>query len=250
LLQPFSYTQDMSEGVWREGLVKPLWNDTYVVAALRFHAAQENYSEHVDLTLFASAAATPGHDDPLQAVDLTPLYARDNRAFGDEVRQSVFERLCAAWFYLADREALQLMEPVDVLDPWRADALRRFRRLSSRLKSALVHRYGPHDQRLRERIEEATRLMEESGVLRLADLLEAWTALRRDQPWSTNPEDVDPEERTDVVDDLLEQISKLRELGAELDKLNSPVCELMLQGVRSDVLRLDSYVNQMQTAKR
>jgi hypothetical protein len=249
LLTPFMYSQDVSDAAFREGLGRQLWSDTYEVAASRFETRQDNYAEHVDAMLFRSATATPGHDDPLQAVDLTPLYARTNQPFGDEVRHSVFERLCAAWFYLADREDLQATKPVDVLDPRRADALRRFRRLSSRLKAALTQRRSEDDKRLRARIDQAENLLRLSGAQRLADLLDSWTVLRRSPPWLEAVSAISDDDRDDVIEDVELHCSEMRELAERLDALSSPVCDLPLQGVRSNLARLEIYLQELKRTR-
>jgi hypothetical protein len=249
LLEPFMYTQEVSDAAFREGLSRPLWSDTYAVAASRFETRQDSYSEQVDVMLFRSATATPGHDDPLQAVDLTPLYARTNASFGDEVRHSVFERLCAAWFYLADRDELHATRPVDVLDPRRADALRRFRRLSSRLKAALTQPRNSSDQRLRRRIDEAEKTLQESGTLGLASLLDSWAVLRRSPPWLQAVSTIPSSEREVVTEDVEFHREDMRELEQVLAGLNSPVCDLPLQGVRSDLRRLDLYLQELKATR-
>jgi hypothetical protein len=241
LLRPFSY--DLSTANFIFAALHSDHNDhnlIYETAACHFCTVQDHYGEQVDAMLVAAAAVTPGHDDPLQAVDITPLYARDNRAYGEEVRHSVFERLCAAWYYLADREEPHAVRPIDLLDQRRLEAFRRFRRLSSRLKAGLAQRYGPRDERLRERIESAEQCAKDSGAVAMMELLDAWLTLRGDPPWQFDIAKV----KTEDIDDCEYQIEQLKALEARLEGLTSPVCELPLQGVRSDRRRLEIVLQQ------
>lgn len=243
-LQPFHY--DLSRPKLTKAFVarSPDLNPIYEVAARHFRTAQDRYGEAVDAMLVASGAVTPGHDDPLQAVDITPLYARDNRAYGEEVRHSVFERLCAAWYYLAEREKPHEVRPIDLLDEHRADAFRRFRRLGSRLKAGLAHRYGSRDERLRESIENTERCARASGAVAMAELLEAWRTLRGDPPWQIDIATVREADWTGLVDDCGSQLEQLVALESRLKEHASPVCELPLQAVRSDRRRLEIVLQQ------
>jgi hypothetical protein len=207
-------------------------------AARHFRRLQDRHGDPVDDMLLAAEAATGGQADPLEAVDLTPLYSRDNDAYGGEVRHAVFERLCAAWYYLAEREKLYAIRPIDLLEPRRCEAFRDFRRLGSRLKAALAHRYEPRDHRLRKRIDATERWAQRSGADRMARLLEAWAALVRDPPWQVDPASIPPADRDAQIDDWKVQLAELKELETSLEKLGNRVCELPLQSVRSDVSRL------------
>jgi hypothetical protein len=235
-LHPFSYdlfTSKFSFMIYRDH------KSIYETAAHHFRTAQDHYSEQVDVMLVAAAAVAPGYDDPLQAVDITPLYARDNRAYGDEVRHSVFERLCAAWYYLADREEPHTLRTLDLLDRRRADVFRRFRRLGSRLKAVLAQRCEPRDQRLRLRIEQTEQYARASGATAMADLLDNWLTLRGDPAWRSGGATVRETDLDEQVEDYKELIAGLAALEDRLEALDNPVCALPLQGVRSDRRRLE-----------
>jgi hypothetical protein len=216
-------------------LVKSIPSPIYEAAARYFQSGQDRFSEHVDAMLVGAAAVMPGRDDPLQSVDVAPLYARDNLEYGEEVRQSAFERLCAAWCYLADREEPDFVRPIDLLDPRKADAFRRFLDLGSRLKTPLALRCEARDKRLKQRIDDSEARAKASGVTSMSELLDAWKALRRDPPWKDirttrrDPKDISNWKR---------QIKQLAILKTRLEQLASPVCELPLQGLKSDLRRL------------
>lgn len=242
LLKPFPY--DLSTSSFTKGFAAPVSEYIYETATRHFRTMQDHYGKHVDTMLVAAAAVTPGHDDPLQAVDITPLYARDNHAYGEEVRHSVFERLCAAWYYLADREEPHAVRPIDLLDRRRAEAFRRFRRLGSRLKAGLAHRYEQRDRRLRQRIEDTERRAKDSGAASLAELLDAWRTLRDDPPWSIDVAKVADAEWAGIVADCENQLEQLAALEGQLEDLANPVCELPLQGIRADRERLEAALQQ------
>jgi hypothetical protein len=241
-LHPFSYDLSTSSLLGAFASSDSDYNPVYEAAARHFRTGQDHFDDQVDTLLVAAAAVTPGHEDPLQAVDITPLYARDNSTYGKEIRHSVFERLCAAWYYLAEREEPHLVRPIDLLDRRRAAVFRRFRRLGSRLKTALAHRYGLHDKRLQHRIEEAEKSARDSGALKIADLLDAWKEFRVDPPWQINSAAIKDNEWADLIEEWEEQGQKLSELEDLLAQLASPVCELPLQGVRSDQRRVKIVV--------
>lgn len=209
-------------------------NLIYETAALHFRKQQDHYDERVDGMLIDSANVTPGHDDPLQAVDITPLYASDNRDYGDVVRHSVFERLCAAWCYLADRQGPHKDRPIDLLDMQRLEAFRRFRNLSSRLKTSLAQRFSDSDKRFRGRIERAEESSENSRAVEFAELLDTWLTVRSDPPWLFEV----AKTTKDDINDCEDYVKQLIALEVFLTELGSPVCELPLQGIRSDLRRL------------
>ncbi|HEV7744204.1 MAG TPA: hypothetical protein VGO56_04330 [Pyrinomonadaceae bacterium] len=236
-LKPPSFTKTFARENQRSNLV-------YEVAARHFRTYQDHYDEQVDDLLLAAAALTKGHDDPLQAVDISPLYARDNRSYGTEIRHSVFERLCAAWYYIADREEPFSLWPTDLLDKSRAAAFRRFRDLSARLKAGLALRSQPRDERLRRRIAATENQAKESGAMAFADLLDAWVDVRSDPPWQVKLEEVQGRDRSGFIQDWEDQLEKLTALEAMLVSLDSPVCELPLQGVRLDKRRVELVLQQ------
>jgi hypothetical protein len=240
LLQPATYTIETDTFPRRlSGADRPR-NAIYEAALRHFRHAQDRLAEPVETTLLRTDAITSGVRDPLQAVDLTPLYARDNPVYGSELRHAVFERLCAAWFYLADRARLGDTRPIDLLDPQRAEAFRGFRRLGSRLRAALAHRYGARDARLRRRIDASDRRASRRGTIAMADLIDAWTALREDPPWRIPLASVAPEDRDAQLADWDEQGQRLLALEERLTGLANPVCELPLQSIRLDRARLDA----------
>lgn len=224
-------------------------NVVYEIAARHFRTTQDHYDEQVDDLLLAAAALTKGHDDPLQAVDISPLYARDNRSYGTEIRHSVFERLCAAWYYIADREEPFSLSPIDLLDRSRAATFRRFRDLSARLKAGLALRSQPRDERLRRRIAETERQAKQSGAIAFADLLDAWVEVRSAPPWQVNLDKVEDRDRDGFIQDWKDQLEKLIALEEMLIELDSIVCELPLQGVRLDKRRLELVLQQVRKDK-
>jgi hypothetical protein len=245
LLNPFSY--DLSTFSFSKAFASrdpnPNSNPVYEAAARHFRTGQDHYDERVDALLVAAAAVTPGHQDPLQSVDITALYARDNRTYGKEIGHSVFERLCAAWYYLADREEPHMARPIDLLDWRRAEAFRRFFNLGSTLKTGLAHRYGPRDKRLQQRIEDAEICARASGAMEIAGLLEKWTELRRNPPW-VEAAQVGDKDRADFIGDCELDLAKLKALEVLLEQLANPVCELPLQGVRLDRRRVEIVLEQ------
>ena len=224
-------------------------NLVYEVAARHFRTTQDHYDEQVDDLLLAAAALTKGHDDPLQAVDISPLYARDNRSYGTEIRHSVFERLCAAWYYIADREEPFSFSPIDLLDTSRAATFRRFRDLSARLKAGLALRSRLRDERLRQRIAETEKQAKKSGAMAFADLLDTWAEVRSAPPWQVNLDKVQDRDRDGFIQDLKDELAKLTTLEEMLVKLDSLVCELPLQGVRLDKRRVELVLQQVRKDK-
>ena len=172
--------------------------------------------------LVAAAAVTPGHDDPLQAVDITPLYAGDNRAYGDEVRHAVFERRALPGITSQDREEPHAIRPLDLLDRCRADTFRRFRRLGSRLKAGLAQRYEPRDERLRQRIEDTERSARDLGTTAMAELLDRWLTLRVDPPWQIDVATVREADWADLINDYNEFVEQLDALEAHLKSSPAP----------------------------
>jgi hypothetical protein len=242
LLRPFAY--DLDTETFAAAFAAPVTTQIYETAALHFRAEQDYVSGDVDVMLVATAAVTSSHDDPLQTVDVTPLYARHNLDYGAALRYSAFERLCAAWCYLADRTEPHAGRPIDLLDPRYAATFRRFRRLGSRLRSALAHRYEPRDTRLRRRIEECEAVARAAGTTAMADLLDAWLALRRDPPWKIDVSKVNANEWTDLINDYQDQLDQIKALENRLVELASPVCVLPLQGVQSDLRRVEIMLQQ------
>ena len=238
-LGPFQYdlnTHSFAKAFVKQNLPSRV---VYEVAAQHFRTTQDHYDQQVDDLLLSAAALTKGHDDPLQAVDISPLYAHDNRSYGTEIRHSVFERLCAAWYYIADREEPFSVAPTDLLDKSRAATFRRFRDLSARLKAGLAHRSQPRDERLRRRIAETEKQAKESGAIAFADLLDAWADVRSDPPWQVKLEEIRDRDKPGYIEDLEDQLGKLTDLEAMLVSFASPVCELPLQGVRLDKRRVE-----------
>jgi hypothetical protein len=74
----------------------------------------------------------------------------------------------------------------------------------------------------------------------MIELLDAWLTLRGDPPWQFDIAKV----KTEDIDDCEYQIEQLKALEARLEGLTSPVCELPLQGVRSDRRRLEIVLQQ------
>jgi hypothetical protein len=237
-LRPFEYNEKTPNFAKAFAVQNPQMNLIYEVAARHFRTTQDHYGERVDALLLAAAALTKGHADPLQAVDISPLYAHDNHSYGTEIRHSVFERLCAAWYYLADREEPFGVSPTALLDPARADLFRRFRNLSASLKAGLALRSLPRDERLRQRIAETEKQAKQSGAMAFADLLDAWIDVRSDPPWQVKPEQVE-RDKAGFIQDWQDQLEQLNRLEKALVKLSSPVCELPLQGVRLDTRRIE-----------
>jgi hypothetical protein len=145
-------------------------------------------------------------------------------------------------YYLADREEPHTIRPLDLLDRRRADTLRRFRRLGSRLKAGLAQRYEARDERLRKRIEDTERSARDSGATAMADLLDRWLTLRIDPPWQIDVATVREADWVDLIDDYNEFVEQLDALEARLEEFASPVCELPLQRVRSDRRRLEIFL--------
>jgi hypothetical protein len=244
LLEPFAYDLEMSEVAFAKAFARPLPDDVYQAAARHFRTGQDHFTERVDTMLTAADGVTRGHANPLEAVDLTPLYASANPDYAGRIRHSVFEQLCAAWYYLADRDEVHGVRPVDLLDPRRADAFRRFHRLGSRLKNALALRYEPRFQRLRAAIEASQQQARDSGATAMTDLLNTWMDLRRSAPWNLD-QTRDPEGGWQVlVEDSEDQHAQLMELREMLEKFDNPVAELPLQGVRLDLRRLETALRQ------
>jgi hypothetical protein len=243
LLRPFVY--DLSTETFVAAFASPISEWIYETAAQHFRAIQDQPVKDVDATLVAAAGVAPGHDDQLQTVDVVRLYARDKLDYGEALRQSAFEQLCAAWYYLAEREAPHTARPIDLLDPTRAAAFRRFRWLTSYVRSKLMHRYERRDEYMRQRIEECEAAMKASGTAVMMDLLDAWLDLRRDPPWNIDLNNkADSDDWVDLVNDYEDQCDQLRRLEAALISMANPVCELPLQGVRSDVRRVETLLEQ------
>ena len=237
-LRPFEYNLGTPNFANVFAVPNQQMNLIYEVAARHFRTTQDHHGEQVDTLLLAAAALTKGHADPLQAVDISPLYAHDNHSYGTEIRHSVFERLCAAWYYLAEREEPFGVPPTALLDPTRADMFRRFRNLSASLKAGLALRSLPRDERLRQRIAETEKQAKQSGAMAFADLLDAWVNVRNDPPWQVRPEQVE-RDRAGFIQDWEDQLEQLNLLETTLVKLSNPVCELPLQGVRLDTRRVE-----------
>jgi hypothetical protein len=238
-LSPFPYNLNTLSFAQAFAASKQQNNLIYEVASRHFRTTQDHYGERVDALLLAAASLTKGHADPLQAVDISPLYASDNHSYGTEIRHSVFERLCAAWYYLADREEPFAVSPIGLLDRSRATAFRRLRDLSADLKAGLALRTQPRDERLRQRIAETEKQAKQSGAWSFVDLLDKWLDLRRDPPWQVKLEEIEPEDRPDFIHDWEDQLEQLTALETILAELSSPVCELPLQGVRLDKRRVE-----------
>ncbi len=100
--------------------------ETFRIAKDSFDTAQEAFLISVDASLESAANAAVGNYDGLQNVDPIHLYAKDNPTYGDQVRYSALERLCAAWSYLDQREAPYDLKEVDLLDPMKRALFRKY----------------------------------------------------------------------------------------------------------------------------
>jgi hypothetical protein len=234
-LRPFPYNLHTQN--FASAFDAPVSTYIYDTAARHFRTTQDHFGGYVDELLVAAAPAKP-HDDPLQMVDMRQLYARDNLDYAAELSYSSLEMRCAAWYYLADREQPHLMRPIDLLDPHRAELFRRFRRLGSRLKTELAHRPEPRNQRLRKLIDDSMEQASASEAAEMADLLDAWLQFRADPPWKINFVKVGEDDWADLVEDYQDQGRQLCVLQTRLKRISNPVCELPLQGIRSDLQRL------------
>jgi len=220
-------------------------NLIYETAARHFQTVQDHHSEPVYVTLQSAANVTRGHDDPLQAVDVRPLYAMDNPEYGESVRQSAFERLCAAWCYLADREEPHRLRPVDLLDSKAAELFRHFFRIGARLKVALALRHGQREERMKQRIAETEICAKDSGAADLVDLLAAWEFFRENPPWPVNTSRIPPADWPGFILDCETQLEQLAELESRFNQLANPACQLPLQGVQSDKVRLERAIKHL-----
>lgn len=245
-LKPFSY--NLSTASFSEAFTPPDsdYSLIYETVVRHFRSAQDHYDQSVDDMLVKSADEMRRQDyrDPLQYVDITPLYASDNQVYGEEIRHAAFERLCAAWYYLANREVPYAARPVDLLDPRRLEIFRNFSRLGSRLKAELAQRHEPRDERLRRSIAEAEEYASASGAASMSELLGEWFAFRRAPLWSADLATVEPP-WNGWIEDCDHYSQKLSALESRLSSLASPVRELPLQGVRSDLKRLEVFLQQL-----
>lgn len=214
-------------------------NSVYRTAARHFQTTQDHYGDQVDTLLVAAAAVAQGHEDPLQAVDVRPLYAADNLVYGESVRYNAFEKLCGAWCYLADREEPHKLRPIDLLDWKSAEIFREFFRLGARLKIGLASRYGRKEERLRQRIAEAEVDAGSSGATEMAELLVVWRLVRNDPPWLVRTSAVSDADWDGFITDCETQVQQLTDLERILDQIASPVCQLPLQGLKADNDRLE-----------
>ncbi|MFI5352009.1 MAG: hypothetical protein ACHQZS_03525 [Candidatus Binatales bacterium] len=240
-LRPFTY--DLHVQSFAKAFDAPVPAYIYETAACHFRTAQDHFGGYVDEVLVAAAPAKP-HDDPLQIVDVRQLYARDNLDYAGELSYSSVEMRCAAWYYLADREQPHLMRPIDLLDPRRAEVFRRFQRLGSRLKTELAQRPEARNQRLRQSIDESMHRASISGVTEMAALLDGWMRLRADPPWKIDFAEIGGNNCTALAKDYEDQSEQLATLKIRLEEMCNPVCELPLQGIRSDLRRLLAVLDQ------
>ena len=210
----------------------------YRTAADHFRTEQDRYDEMVDGALTAAATATRGPGYNPENVDIRPLFGQANDAYGNVILESALEKLCAAWCYLAEREAPHELRPIDLLDPRGAESFGRFFRLGAGLKSLLASQHRPRDERMRARIAAAERTAEESQAAQMADLLEVWNGVRKRPPWIIEDSKVSAMDCEDWADDA----GQLKTLEKVLSDMGSPVCEVALQGVRSDRKRVERAV--------
>ena len=240
-LEPFSYTLDT---LAFSSMHETSNRHIYDVATQHFRNQQDNYSESVDTILLRAADITPGHDDPLQTVELTPLYARDNRAYGEEVRHSVFERLCAAWYYLVYRNEIHRVRPIDLLNNKCQISFLQFRRLSSRLKTSLTYRYSASDERLQRNIVRTTTEADKSGAVKISGLLEIWSSIKQEQPWTLRVCDVDESD----IEDLEFYIDSMNTLFGHFEDTSLPDVKLVLQGLESHSWQLSNTLKKLRGA--
>ena len=234
LLQPFSY--DLQTDSFAEAFAASTRPWFYAAVVHHFRTGQDRLG--LEEFLEGTAPLKPG-DDLLQDVDIRQLYASDNRDYWDELKQSSLEMRCAAWYYLAEREQPHLTRPLDLLDPRREEIFDRFQKLGARLTTELAHRPEQRDVRLRERIDECMEVATESGTIELAGRLDDWRRLRERPLWQTDPAKVEPDQWADLVAEGEEQCQQLTQLADRLKDLASPICELPVQAVRSDLRRLE-----------
>lgn len=235
-LAPVPYdlsTSSLSAGFkkqWMSGGV------VYETVVRHFRTVQDHYDQSVESVLTSVAAVVKGDKDPLQDVDLRPLYAEQNPVYGQRIRNSAVEMLCAAWYYLAEREQLHLLRPLDLLDNSCLEDFRRFRELGAKLKTSLALRPQGRDERLRQRIADTETAASISGAIRMEELLSSWRKLRASPPWSTslNIKDLDG-----AIEDAEYDLQQLSELETLLETFASPACQLPLEGVRSDKKRVE-----------
>jgi hypothetical protein len=98
---------------------------------------------------------------------------------------------------------------------------------------------------MRERIAAAEKDAARSGATAMAELLELWARIRATPPWLVKPSKVAQADINDWQDDA----DQLKILEARLEELNNPACQLPLQGVRSDRMRIDCTVEHLRSAK-
>src|SRR5262249_50492603 len=153
-------------------------NHVFEVASHFFESRQERYRVRVDERLSEEASATVTDGDPLDIVEVDVLYARADHELGRQVTRSSFERLCAAWCYLDEREAPHTWKETALLGPSALTIFNRYRDLSARLRSALETRYSQADQRLLERIRERQKAT--AKLAQLSDGLNEWGHIRLD----------------------------------------------------------------------
>jgi hypothetical protein len=244
LLKPFRY--DRTTQNFSEAFLAPVAPLIYDAAARHFRREQDRFNDDVDKMLLEAAAVAPG-DDPLQAIDLAPLYARDNQEYGAALKQSVFERLCAAWMYLAGRNRPDTFRPIDLLDPHRAAVFQAFFRLGSRLKAVIALRREDRDRWLQGEIERSEGDARKSGASEMAALLAEWDGIRRGNPlWRIERATIKDGGWDDLVDDCEHQIEQLSRLRFELRSLDNSVCEMPLQGIESNLRHLKIALGRFQ----
>jgi hypothetical protein len=243
-LRPFQYDFESSfKAAFTNSAMAP--DIIYETANRHFRTSQDHYDETAEDLLLASASVASGQDDPLQAVDIRPLYAIDNMFYGQSIRHSAFEKLCAAWVYLADRSQPHHARPIELLDEQREEVFRRFFQLGARLKNGLGARQGRRDRELRRRIANAERIAMVSGATTMAGLIAAWRDIRRAGLWREDGTELTEQERLDLVGDCEDQVSQLRELERHLEALSNPVCQLPLEAVQADRSRIEIAIRRI-----
>ena len=244
-LHPFQY--DVNSG-FKAAFANPSTGPDIIYETVNFHfrTSQDHYNQNVEDLLITAASVATGQDDPLQAVDIRPLYARDNMSYAQSIRQSAFEKLCAAWLYLADWEQPHRARPIDLLDERREEIFHRFFQLGSRLKNGLGSRQGRRDRALRLRIAKTERVARLSGASAMAALLARWRDVRRARLWREDGTTLSEDERLGLVEDCKAQVAQLIELEHRLQAFSSPVCDLPLQAVQVDRNRIEIALEQFQ----
>jgi hypothetical protein len=234
LLRPSNYSQQTTS--LAGAVARPTPTYIYETALRHFRTRQDHVDRQVDQFLEA-AAPSKATDDSQQEVDWRQLYARNNREYSGELNQINVEMRCAAWYYLAEREQPHRMRPVDLLDPSKASLFRRFERLGFWLTRKLGHL--PRDKLVLERIEACMAEASESGIEKLADLLDAWVLFRANSPWKKDLAKP-PDKGSQVsIANLKRRRAQLGELQTLLKAIGGPACVLPLQGLQSDMGRLD-----------